>query len=652
MKRLAILSSLALIVAPTFSGSGVSDLAKNQIRFAEETGGSSNYIEKTGTIYFGEQNSTSGTPFSDSNVTKYYKAEGFDDKLTPSFTKYVSCFSAGERGDNSKSESGYYNLRFGQAKETAELEITFTNGIILSSVTVSAKAYSSNQSGGTFSLSLDDTLKGTSKSITDASTYQDISFANLNSGAYNSYTKILFKKATAGKKNEYFSKIVFKYFVKNEVTVTYDYGDYKNDSWKTSETILKGEKATPDILPLDEYSDWIGKHTLFFWLDDNGNEFDFTTSVIENNITVHAMWDTEESDKTAEFKNIGESKTKSQLFYEFSNEKTEITTLTFGDTDYSSAGDFDTDNFKKDGDLAIESVSSTYCYAGTAGTNALRVGSANNSGTFKLDFAETIVKEVSVYAKPYGTDETNLSCKLVSSANSNTDSQTIKKTTTGTFEKYTYLNLDNGKNDKSTSITFGEVKSAARQRISIQKIEIVTVDLTADNSTYYVSNMGLRFGGAIAKDHYEAATQNETGKTVKDHVKSVGMIWTTALPETTDGKAYDSLTAAIEAGAITETNTHIKTMDVAEKELVLDGDYYRYNCSISVSEASINTEIYAVATMTFDNGLTIYLEETSNSVVTIAKKYVEDTTTYNTYSEPIQKTLKALSEGKTSVAIA
>lgn len=39
MKRLAILSSLALIVAPTFSGSGVSDLAKNQIRFAEETGG-------------------------------------------------------------------------------------------------------------------------------------------------------------------------------------------------------------------------------------------------------------------------------------------------------------------------------------------------------------------------------------------------------------------------------------------------------------------------------------------------------------------------------------------------------------------------------------------------------------------------------------
>ncbi len=437
-----------------------------------------------------------------------------------------------------------------------------------------------------------------------------------------------------------------------DATVTYDYGNHKDPSWKTSDTVAKGEKVTPSISTMAEYSDWTGYYILDGWYkDDETTTFDFENTPITENITLHAKW---EKEYTKEFANIESSETKSQLYYEYKTIALETTLISFGDNTFSGTTVFKKESFidsQSGKDLGVTELSnnSSKCYYQSG--SALSVGSTSYAGEFTITFPKIIVKEVNVYAKLFNKNQNYDNFKVSTSANPTGDSKPIEGYTD--YAKYSYTGLDNGNDDPSTTITFGSYSNIKNKKIAIQKIEIITADTNAAEPTLYtVSNMGLRFGGAIAKDHYEAETQNETDKTVKDHVKSVGMIWTTALPETTDGKAYGSLTAAIEAGAITETNAHIKTMDVAEKELVLDGDYYRYNCSISVSEASINTVIYAVATMTFDNGLTIYLEETSNSVITIAKKYVEDTTTYNTYSEPIQKTLKALSEGKTSVAIA
>ena len=655
MKKLAILSSLALLVAPSFKGNAFTDLARNQIKMIDEAGDSTGYtyVEKTGTVYFGENKTSSGTQFTADNYTDYYKADGFvkADGSTQNvkFTKFDYCLSGGVR-NNTKAESENYSLRFGSSDNTADLVLNFNGGIILSSVSVFAKAYSSSQSGGSFEFILDGTTKGNSNSITSDSTWEECKFENLNDDSYSTFSSVEFKKATVGSKNELFSKIVFNYYVKvpTTVTVTYDYGIYTNDDWDKSDIATRGEKLTPFLSEGYSFTDWMGTHTLLGWTTGDGDDFDFTTTTIDEDITVHAVWIDDETD---ELKNIkDESKTKSQLYYEYDIVSLQTKTLDFGTglTENNFTNNFE--EYEDDGDVfAISSISATNC--GYNDDCALRLGSNKQKGSFTLNFEKVLVKEVNIYAQMYDSQSKGMEYKLSSSANTTGSTITIKEAKSTTFGKYTVSNLDGGTETESTYIKFEAVNSRS-QRISISKIEIVMSGTGTGGNIYCVSNMGLRFGGQIAKDHYEAATQNEEGKTVKDHVASVGMIWTTTLPEKTDGNAYDNLTDAIKAGAVTAENAHVKSQDVASKELVLDGDYYRYNCNIGVSEASIATIVYAVATMTFDNGLTIYLEEASYSVVTIAKAYVADEATYATYSEPIQKTLKALSEGKTSVAIA
>ena len=649
MKKLAILSSLALLVAPSFKGNAFTDLARNQIKMIDEAGDTETAtVSPYATLTFGTvvQEAGHSNKRSTADIEEYWVNDN-EENVTVTAKTVTDCYT--NKKKKNVSAGSEEALRIGASNGgTLKLNVAFKDDMIIDKITVSVRAFTSKTAGGTIGVSYD-SFSGTESSIKyNDGDFYEVEFVNDDSENASKEIDLTLTNTTT--KSIVISKISLYASAVSEdsATITYDYGDYKNDSWKQSDIVTKGEKATPSISADYQFTDWAGTHTLLGWEKDDGTEFDFSTATIDEDITVHAVW---VDDETDELKNIKDkSKTKSQLHYEYSADKLETTTLTFGDND--SSGTFNKNSFTNDGNLTITNVTSDTCYAGTVGKDALRVGSGSYSGTFTLTFAESVVKEVNIYARAYGSDKTSLDCTLTSTANATGVTNTIKRNTSNSFVEYTYSNLDNGTNETSTSITFGKYEKKSNQRISIQKIEIITSDATADGGTYYVSNMGLRFGGQIAKEHYEAATQNEEGKTVKDHVASVGMIWTTTLPEKTDGNAYDNLTDAIKAGAVTAENAHIKSQDVASKELVLDGDYYRYNCNISVSEASIATVVYAVATMTFDNGLTIYLEETSYSVVTIAKAYVADEATYAAYSEPIQKTLKALSEGKTSVAIA
>lgn len=489
MKKLAILSSLALLVAPSFKGNAFTDLARNQIKMIDEAGdSSSNYETEELSLIFGSK--TSGNPTK--NITKEnYVFEGYGTKnVEATFLGIIKGGMSVE--DNPEKWTSYennYAARFNYGSNNGNFTVNFVEGVIIEDVVINAMKFNDKNIKGTVTIESDNGAKKITSAVSCA-TFTDCEYASgsdasFDNGKKDKTTSLTFTgNATSSKKESfYISKITFKILVEKistNPTVTYDYGDYKDDSWKTTDIVTSGETFSPAVEAGTQYgTDWYQNPTLVAWTKDDGTEFDFTKDTISEDTTLHAKWEVK---KTTAVSNIETSETKAQLYYEY--------TATSGDTE----------------------------------------------------------------------------------------------------------------------------------------------------TTYTISKINLRFGGLVKKEYYDA---------LEEHIKSVGMIYTTSLPNGTDGTAYKTLKSAVEANAITEENATILTQDVSEKkpQLTNDETNYLYNVCLDVAltETAITKTVYAIATMTFDNDETIYFSERSASVSSLAAEY-QDLDEY-TDNEDIIHTLMMLKEG-------
>lgn len=313
MKKLAILSSLALLVAPSFKGNAFTDLARNQIKMIDEgtTTSSVNPI----IITLGNETSdcTSGNYNSQAAKT----------------VNYLSCNAASMIGTISVKNCFVHKsstdspLKVSSNNNAGIITLSLVDEMNVESITVRAKAYSNTtKSGASLNVTFGDVTKSGDNAITSSS-WTDCTFGNF-SGSSDS---IVFK-GNSGKANVLFISTITLKLASSEHTVTYDYGDYKDDSWKTTDTVTSGETLTPAVPVGTQYdgTDWYQNPTLVAWLKDDGTEFDFTKDTISEDTTLHAKWEVK---KTTAVSNIETSETKAQLYYEY--------TATSGDTETTYA---------------------------------------------------------------------------------------------------------------------------------------------------------------------------------------------------------------------------------------------------------------------------------------------------------------------------
>ena len=150
--------------------------------------------------------------------------------------------------------------------------------------------------------------------------------------------------------------------------------------------------------------------------------------------------------------------------------ETKTATISFGDLADNISTSPSEKSYELDG-ISLKSFYFTNCFGanrkdGDSNSNALKMGSGKKIGSFDISFENAIiVKRVNIYATKYSGD-TSVEYNLSSSANPTGMDITIDKEESS---KYSYIYLDNERDEKSTSISF---KANAKGRIYVHKIEI------------------------------------------------------------------------------------------------------------------------------------------------------------------------------------
>ncbi len=300
MKRLAILSSLALIVAPTFSGNGVSDLAKNQIRFAEETGGATD-TSSNPTITFGSETA-------DTNSTNYSDTATSSPTYTLSNADFTLKSISAENCFEHKTAPSESPLKVSSKNNAGKITMNFSTALTIESVTIRAKASNNTANGAQLKVTIGEKTVSTKTGKTSDG-FGDCLF----SGFTGSSNSIVIEGAKGKTNVLYISTVSLK--LTSTKTVTYDYGDYKDDSWKTNDSVDAGSTITAPVAVGTTYgTDWYENPTLTAWLKDDGTAFDFSKDTVSEDITLHAKWETKKTEAVA---NVESSETKAQLYYEY-----------------------------------------------------------------------------------------------------------------------------------------------------------------------------------------------------------------------------------------------------------------------------------------------------------------------------------------------
>ncbi len=141
---------------------------------------------------------------------------------------------------------------------------------------------------------------------------------------------------------------------------------------------------------------------------------------------------------------------------------------------------------------------------------------------------------------------------------------------------------------------------------------------SAGKKIYTITNLGIRFGGLIKKDVYDA---------YKDQITAYGVVLTAKLPE-----GYTSFVSALEAGATFSSLSDNYNL-VSEKDHpalcpkdqltsdMQDNDYYLFNAYVHIDSTDhYNTTIYGAAYVKIGDKK-VYLKENSASAVSLADEY-------------------------------
>ncbi len=633
MKRLTILCSLALLALPDFGGGTLSfSVDKNQGKVIEgETTETSatRYTNKTATISFGEGTSDGSSLDSSKGLSSYADIEGID----------IDSFSCTNCSGVLKS-NGTNALKMSSSSKIGTITFTFKTEIILEKVILNAAQYKNDY--GNYTVESSNGAKATNE--IKGSSFTEYTFDSLDGG--NKQTSKTITISAAAAKRIFISKIEFSILVPNAsttATVTYDYGTApKKDTWKDNETVDIGASVTEDPLSSkedQEYSDWSGSYMFYGWYDDNGNEIkDITNNPVDDDVTYHARWESLED--SADVTNVKSSKTMSQLYYEYDTESYKTGTISFGENKNANSSELSTNNalskYANIEGIDIASFTESKCYSTLIGsssskpTDALKICSSKVAGNITLNFESPIVlKKVILYASQY-----NVSEKGSYTVTSSNETKVTKEINQGTsYNKYIYEGLDGEDKKTSSSIT---IAADSVERIYVSKIEFI-IHQEPDTSVtpYNISNIGLRFGGVIKKDYYDA---------VVEHVTSYGIKYATSLPA-----GYESVAKAIEANAFDAGALKTKSNNIEEVALKttaeIDGEEcYIFNIYFNINSASVTQTVYAIANITFDNGLTVYFAEKVHSVMSIASEYLKT----GEYDGAIKDTLEILASGKTN----
>lgn len=650
MKKLAILSSLALLVAPSFKGNAFTDLARNQIKMIDEAGDSSvSYEKREAVIHFGSKVDSTCSAQSATVTENHYKVT---DYTNLSLTFSSACFGNSKNGTTTgDDDTKNYPLRINSGNKAAQFKITFTNnennGQIVEKVVFSAQSSSSKKDGCkiTVSTSYDNASPSYEGSIVSTG-FTDYTISNLDLGNKTATTYLDF--AGTKDKSTYISliKVYILVPVPRTATVTYNYGaTVENSDFSTkTETVTKGETTNPPLKDGYTYSDWDGTRELVGWYTDEAKTeaFDFSTTITED-ITLYAKWKV--TADSAEVTNLKSSETKSQLYYEYDSWETKNASLFFGEQEATGGNMISSSGpsyYKCDDNFGTNKPTLTFtnCYSG--GSRESESDESKNYAVRILKGASleitfdpaAYVREMIVYARGANKDD-NVALTVVSTNSEketiNTITNNVKVGTENVFTAYRYKGIDglNG-GEHSSSIT---ISTSNDKRVFVSKIEFVIAEKPTSETPYYeVSDIGLRFGGLVKQSYFDS---------LKDHITNFGLIYATDLGD------HKTLADALNDESVTTTklNQTITSEVTPYLTTVDDESYYVFNAFFNVSSTSesITKVVYAIATLTLDNGETIYFNEKSNSVATIAQEYLDT----NKYDGAVKETLTLLSQGKT-----
>lgn len=217
-----------------------------------------------------------------------------------------------------------------------------------------------------------------------------------------------------------------------------------------------------------------------------------------------------ESSKDSQYSN------KATIYF---GEKTEVDSIEATNSSYKAEG------------INISNVTYANCYcqsfsASYAESNALRIGSRKKSGSFTMVFSNSyVISQVDIYASKYDNDNA-VAYNLSSSANSTGSSITIADSI---MTKYSYTNLDNGKADKSTSITFS---STSLGRIYVYKIDFTILQglpssseqssvNSTDSNNDSASSSSSHTPSIDTDGYYQGVDWNATGATLKTSLYNI-----------------------------------------------------------------------------------------------------------------------------------
>ncbi len=641
MKRLAILSSLALLASPCFSSAICNGGALNQGRVfnaAAEGGDDSSsivdgYIKSTGTITF-------GTSVGMANITKAATKDSFSKLYTwasdasvsaPTVNSISYCYF------NGKDSNGGYAMRLSASKNAGSLVFSFgEEGAIISEVTINACVEKSGDTGCIKVAFDNETAKNEAASSFNCTDWTDFVFSDLDGGNQTATKTVTISGAK--KQYAYIHTIKFTYLTKivsEAPVVTYDYGEvnYKNITnldLKPSEAVEVDGTITNPLPKSYLYEDWTGLYEFVGWYTDKEktNSFSSDTKITED-ITLYAKWDVVEGDAYTALK---KSETKAQLNYKYGSMAEGVGNLHFCDDSVTPS---DASNwsdgyytFSGLGDIKASADTLTNCYH--ADGKPLKVGKSGAGGSITFTFSEKIlVKKLVIHAAQWKAIE---SVKFALAANDESAGEgiTVKGTT---FSSYESTDLNGSELEKLTI-------TSDSARLYISQIEIFG-KYESSEPGMNISDIGMRFGALLEKANYDAVTAAEGS------IASYGVTCATNL------NGCDSLVAAIKAGKLDSSSSNTWTENVSAAsgstpigvaQTIGSVDYYVFNTYIEVNTTSLNTMVYAVGFLTLDTGATVYFSERSASVASLAKEYIDT----GAYDGDIATTLGYLAAGKVS----
>lgn len=646
MKRLAILSSLALLISPCFNAVNGSGLSHGRVFNAAAEGGDNaseivdGYQKSVETITFGTEvnNSASHNP-AVSNFPNFWKlSDGLLKNL--SVTNDTGCYFV------NATTAGTYALKLSNNGNAGKLVLSFKSNLIISEATVTAKVYSAKTTGS-FGVSTDnDAGKNEDASAASNTDWSDFTFSGLDGDTKKSTEK--FTLSGVEKKPVFISKIALTIWTKvvsETPVVTYDYGDvnYQNIEIKDG-NLLESEEVESDgtiTNPLKEgtlYEDWTGLYEFQGWYNDAGTTkvFDSTTKITES-ITLYAKWEVVEKEA---FTNLKKAETKAQLNYKYSYaastvEKTGI--LSFGGTTKNSNALVDpssTSFYSFSGidgiKISVDSVTNCYYNSKSSSGYALRLGK-DVAGSITFKFTSAIkAKNIVVYSQRFNDTDSSSYTLTTDIADVSATSGVVSETewTPRTFDNFSGYEI----NQFTLSV-------GAKSRVYIKQIDFVCESESESGETELkVSDIGMRFGALLGTKEYEAV------KTIGGSIANYGVVCATSLPD-----GYDSVAAAAKAGKLDKNtsnswNNAVADVPLSIKQTIDDAEYYVFNTYIVVKEASVSTIVYAAGFVTLDTGVTVYFKERSASVKSLAQEYINT----KEYDGVIAETLGYLAEGKVS----